>query len=247
MDEKEKTEDRTSDSSCERTLERRELLTAGVIGAAGALAAYSSVGKALGSGESVQTQKRYAMVIDLRRCIGCHACSVACKAEFDVPLGVWKSWVKQVERGKLPNTQRHFLPRLCNHCEHPPCVEACPTTASHQRKDGAVLVRPERCIGCRLCIAACPYNARFSHPQKKIADKCTFCVHRVDQGLVPACVNTCQGKARIFGDLNDPTSEVAKLVAREAVQVLKPELGTEPRVFYIASDVGLAGRIEKEV
>jgi tetrathionate reductase subunit B len=187
------------------------------------------------------------MVIDLRTCIGCHACSVACKAEFDVPLGVWMSWVKQVERGKFPNTQRHFLPRLCNHCENPPCVEACPTKASYQREDGIVLIREERCIGCRLCIAACPYDARFSHPEKKIANKCTLCAHRVDEGVVPACVNTCQGEARIFGDLNDPTSEVARLVAKEPVQVLKSELGTEPRVFYIGADLGLMGRVKKEV
>ncbi|MHC4596414.1 MAG: 4Fe-4S dicluster domain-containing protein [Planctomycetota bacterium] len=198
----------------ERPRGRREVLK---VGSLGALAAWAGAGKTLASGRTANRQKRYAMVIDVRRCIGCHACSVACKSEFGVPLGVWRSWVKQIERGKFPNTQRHFLPRLCNHCE------------------------------CRLCVAACPYNARFSHPDKKIADKCTFCVHRVDKGLVPACVNTCQGKARIFGDLNDPESEVAKLVAREAIQVLKPELGTEPRVFYIASDTGVAGRIGKEV
>ncbi|MHC4173640.1 MAG: sulfate reduction electron transfer complex DsrMKJOP subunit DsrO [Planctomycetota bacterium] len=228
----------------ERPRGRREVLK---VGGLGALAAWAGAGKTLASGGTANRQKRYAMVIDVRRCIGCHACSVACKSEFGVPLGVWRSWVKQIERGKFPNTQRHFLPRLCNHCEHPPCVEACPTKSAYQREDGANLVREERCIGCRLCVAACPYNARFSHPDKKIADKCTFCVHRVDKGLVPACVNTCQGKARIFGDLNDPESEVAKLVAREAIQVLKPELGTEPRVFYIASDTGVAGRIGKEV
>jgi tetrathionate reductase subunit B len=126
-------------------------------------------------------------------------------------------------------------------------VEACPTKSAYQREDGVNLVREERCIGCKLCVAACPYKARFSHPEKNIASKCTFCVHRVDKGLVPACVNTCQGNARIFGDLNDPTSEVARLVAKEPIQVLKPELGTEPRVFYIASDTGAMGRIRKEV
>ena len=225
-------------------LGRREVLK---VGALSALAAYAGAGKTLASSESANKLKRYAMVIDLRKCIGCHACSVACKAEFNVPLGVWRSWVKQVERGKFPNTQRHFLPRLCNHCDKPACVEACPTKASYQREDGVVLIREERCIGCKLCIAACPFDARFSHPDKKVANKCTFCVHRVDNGAVPACVNTCQGKARIFGDLNDPTSEVAKLIARESVQVLKPELGTEPRVFYIALDTGIAGRIRKEV
>ncbi len=241
-------QERTNVGACgaehERPHGRRAVLK---VGAFGALAAWGAADKTLASRGTANKQKRYAMVIDLRRCIGCCACSVACKSEFGVPLGVWRSWVKQIERGKFPNTQRHFLPRLCNHCENPPCVEACPTKSAYQREDGANLVREERCIGCRLCVAACPYNARFSHPDKNIANKCTFCVHRVDKCLVPACVNTCQGRARIFGDLNDPASQVAKLVAREPVQVLKPELGTEPRVFYIASDTGVAGHIRKEI
>ncbi len=226
-----------------RRFERRGVLKVGTLGA---LAVCAGGTKVLAS-TSANKQKRYAMVIDLRKCIGCHACSVACKSENNVPLSVWRSWVKQVERGKFPNTQRHFLPRLCNHCEHPACVEACPTKSSYQRDDGIVLVHEERCIGCKLCMSACPYDARFSHPDKKIVNKCTFCEHRVDKGVVPSCVNTCQGKARIFGDLNDPASDVAKLVARESVQVLKPELGTEPRVFYIAADTGVAGRIRKEI
>ncbi len=223
---------------------RRKMLKAGVIGL---LAGYAGAAKAGVAAEPLQGQQRFAMVIDLRRCIGCHACSVACKAEFNVPLGVWRSWVKQVERGKFPNTQRHFLPRQCNHCEQPACVEACPTKASYRREDGIVLILENRCIGCKLCIAACPYNARFLHPDSKISSKCTFCAHRVDEGVVPACVNTCQGKARTFGDLNDPNSEVARLVAKEPVQVLKPELGTEPRVFYIGGDMGLMGRVRKGV
>ncbi len=225
-------------------LGRRDLLK---MAGLGLLVVGAGPAQALAAAEPALRRKRFAMVIDIRKCIGCHACSVACKSENNVPLGVWRSWVKQVERGKFPNTQRHFLPRLCNHCEHPACVEACPTKAAYKREDGIVLVREERCIGCGLCIAACPYDARFFHPDKRIANKCTFCEHRVDKGVVPACVNTCQGKARIFGDLNDPTSEVARLVAREAVQVLKPELGTVPRVFYIGADRGMVGRVRKEL
>lgn len=227
-----------------RTVPRRDLLK---MTGFGLLIASTGSVSALATGRSTKRGSRFAMVIDMRKCVGCHACSVACKAEFEVPLGVWRSWVKQVERGRFPNTQRHFLPRLCNHCDKPPCVEACPTKASYQREDGMVLIREERCIGCKLCIAACPYDSRFLDPAKHIAQKCTFCVHRVDEGVVPACVNTCQGKARIFGDLNDPASEVARLVAREAVQVLKPELGTEPRVFYIGADKGAMGRPRKEL
>lgn len=227
-----------------RRVERRKVLGAGAVGL---LAAGAAASRALASRRPASGQKRFAMVIDLRKCVGCHACSVACKSENQVPLGVWRSWVKQVERGRFPNTQRHFLPRLCNHCEHPACVEACPTKASYQREDGIILIRQERCIGCKLCIAACPYDARFLHPDKKIANKCTFCAHRVDNGVVPSCVNTCQGGARVFGDLSDPTSEVAKLVAREPVQVLKPQLGTDPRVFYIGADKGVMGRVRKEV
>ena len=231
-----------------RPLGRRDALKAGALGALGVLGgvvAGPGVAKAL-AGHS-RSGKRYAMVIDVRRCVGCHACSVACKSEFKVPLGVWRSWVKQVERGRFPNTQRHFLPRLCNHCDSPACVEACPTKASYQRDDGIVMIREERCIGCKLCMAACPYDARFLHPDKKIVNKCTFCAHRVDEGVVPACVNTCQGGARIFGDLNDPDSEVARLVAREAVQVIGPDFGTEPRVFYIGSDTGVMGPVKERV
>lgn len=227
---------------------RREALKASALGAIGALATLPGCSKAVKTpAGGASDTKRYAMVIDLRRCVGCHACSVACKSENSVPLGVWRSWVKQVERGTRSNIGRHFLPRLCNHCEHPPCVKACPTRSAYQRDDGVVLVREERCIGCRLCMAACPYDARFFHPDKKIVNKCTFCVHRVDKDVVPACVNTCQGKARTFGDLNDPSSPVATLVARENVQVLKPSLGTEPRVFYIGADAGVMGHPRKEL
>ncbi|MFQ5938151.1 MAG: sulfate reduction electron transfer complex DsrMKJOP subunit DsrO [Acidiferrobacterales bacterium] len=180
---------------------------------------------------------RYGMLIDTRRCIGCHACSVACKAEFDVPLGSTRSWVEYVEKGQYPYVTRNFIPRLCNHCEHPPCVDVCPTRATWKREeDGIVVVDPDICIGCKYCVQACPYDARFLNPVTGAADKCDFCLHRVSRGLVPACVETCIGRARIFGDLNDPESEISRLIASNPVQVLRPAQGTEPNVFYIGLD-----------
>jgi len=192
----------------------------------------------------VPGKKRYAMVIDLRRCIGCDACMVACKAEFDVPLGVFRTWVPYKVVGTYPNVKKQFLPRLCNHCDDPPCVRACPVEATFKVEDGGfVLQRYERCIGCKACMASCPYNARFMLPKHRtytditsVVDKCTFCHHRVTQGLVPACVQTCIGRSRVFGDINDPKSEVSYLVSHMPTQVLRPEQGTKPHVFYIGAD-----------
>lgn len=179
---------------------------------------------------------RYGMAIDLRRCFGCHACSIACKAEQDVPLGYFKSWVMVSEKGKYPNAGRQFVPVLCNHCDDPPCVKACPTQATKQRKDGIVTQDDKVCIGCKYCILACPYGMKYSDPALKTAQKCDFCLHRVEQGILPACVNTCNARARIFGDLNDPKSAVSRLIASQAVATLRPSMGTEPRVFYIGLD-----------
>ena len=179
----------------------------------------------------------YGMLIDVRRCIGCHACSVSCKAEFDVPLGATRSWVEYVEKGEYPNVQRSFLPRLCNHCSKPQCVDVCPTGATWKRKeDGIVVVDPDICIGCKYCLHACPYDARFINPVTGAADKCDFCQHRVEKGLEPSCVNACIGGARIFGDLNDPSSKISRMIAKNPVTVLRQEMGTEPNVFYIAAD-----------
>ncbi len=182
---------------------------------------------------------RYGMVIDVRRCIGCHACSVACKAENAVPPGVWRTWVKIGEKGRYPNVGVSFLPLLCNNCESPICIRNCPTQATYQREDGIVMVDPHRCIGCKYCIASCPYDVRYLNPIKRIVQKCYWCYHRVDAGLEPACVNSCPTRAMIFGDLNDPNSEVSTLLARNAVAVLKPDKDTRPRVFYIGADEAL--------
>ncbi len=188
--------------------------------------------------ESVKGKmKSYGMLIDTRKCIGCHTCSVACKAEFDVPLGVTRSWVEYTEKGVYPNVSRHFLPRLCNHCRHPQCVDVCPTGATYKRKqDGIVVVDSGLCIGCKYCVQACPYDARFLNPVTGVADKCDFCIHRVSKGLVPSCVNSCIGGARIFGDISDPTSEISRMLATNPTTVLRPGKGTEPNVYYIGAD-----------
>jgi tetrathionate reductase subunit B len=185
---------------------------------------------------NAKTTVRLAMVIDLRRCIGCSSCSVACKQEFEVPEGVFRSWVKIVEKGSYPNVRKVALPRLCNHCDSPACVAVCPVQASYKADNGAVLIHYDKCIGCKYCMAACPFDARFINPETHTADKCTFCVHRVAKGENPACVTTCLAHARTFGDLNDPNSEVAKLVGTQPVQVLKKAMGTEPQVYYIGLD-----------
>ena len=197
--------------------------------------------------ESDVNLKKWAMVIDLRRCVGCMSCQVSCKMENDVPLQVFRSWVKIVQKGKYPNVKQHHLPRLCNHCDKAPCVKVCPTKASHIRKDGVVLIDYDKCIGCGYCIEACPYDARFINPVTKMADKCTFCAHRIDKGLAPTCVRSCMGRARIFGDLNDPDSEVSKVMRENNVMVLKKDQGTEPKVYYIGLDKDLEGGLKDTV
>jgi tetrathionate reductase subunit B len=177
--------------------------------------------------------KRWVMLIDLRKCVGCQSCTAACKFENNIPEGSFRTWVPDVEIGTYPDTRRAFLPRLCNHCERPSCIEVCPAGATWQRQDGIVAIDYDKCWGCGACVNACPYDARFMNPVTKTADKCNFCAQRVDQGLLPACVETCIGGARQFGDLNDPKDPVTQQITNEAVQVLKPATGNQPRVFYI--------------
>ena len=179
---------------------------------------------------------RYGFVIDQRRCIGCHACTVACKEENRVPLGAFRTWVKYIERGTFPHTRRYFSVLRCNHCDAAPCVTICPTIALYRRPDGIVDFDGERCIGCKSCMQACPYDALYIDPDTGTAAKCNYCAHRVEVGLEPACVIVCPEQAIIAGDLDDPTSPIATIVAREAVQVRKAEQGTRPKVFYLGAD-----------
>ncbi|MES9991621.1 MAG: 4Fe-4S dicluster domain-containing protein [Candidatus Thiodiazotropha sp.] len=252
-------------------INRRKFLS-GVSAAAAGTAALATPRVSLEAAQS--KAPRWVMVMDLRRCIGCRACTVACKSENNVSLGRFRAVIQEKTMGSFPNTKKAFLPLMCNHCEGnekdgvPPCVKACPefpgkrakfktadgktiryrTGATYKRPDGMILIDKEKCIGCGKCIDACPYGVRSfdpfvkagGDPSKQAADKCDLCAHRVDNGVEPSCVNTCQGRARIFGDLNDPNSEVSKLVKAhnlaKADNVLLADEGTNPHVFYIDPD-----------
>jgi len=204
---------------------------------------------------------KYALLVDLRKCVGCTSCQVSCKMENSVPLGGFRSKVSIADVGGFPAARRHFLPKMCNHCDNPPCVEPCPVEgATYKRKDGTVVVDRNKCIGCGRCIDACPYGARYfqphvpvtNNPKKyaqvveevrgkkasdlRVVDKCDFCHHRVEMGLEPACVRNCVGKARFFGNIKDPRSEISRLLASNRTVVWSPDYGTVPSVFFIAPD-----------
>ncbi len=210
-------------------------------------------------------QRRWVMVIDLRKCVGCSACTVSCVAENKLPPGVVYRPVLEEEIGTFPNVRRRFIPRPCMQCDNPPCVFVCPVSATWKRPDGIVVIDYNACIGCRYCVTACPYSARTfdtghlyteGTPQEMDYEllpnfeygeewprnggspignvrKCHFCLHRLEQGELPACVTTCIGGANYFGDANDPDSLVSELIAQPNVMRLKEEMGTEPRVYYL--------------
>lgn len=199
---------------------------------------------------------RYGMVIDLKRCIGCYACQIACKAENATPPNVLFARVVKREIGIYPKVRRMSLPLLCMHCADPPCVQVCPTEASFKRPDGIVDIDSNKCVGCRYCMMACPYGSRFFHGEAQhyfngvgvtayeekgyekhltgVVMKCNFCAHRLERSEEPACVANCPAKARIFGDLEDPGSEVSRLIVERAGTQLLPERGTNPSVYYLS-------------
>jgi Fe-S-cluster-containing dehydrogenase component/formate-dependent nitrite reductase membrane component NrfD len=179
-----------------------------------------------------KTPVQWAKVIDHTRCIGCHACTTACKSENVVPIGVTRTYVKHVDVGVFPQVRRAHQVTRCNQCAHAPCVTACPTTAMFKRPDGIVDFDKSICIGCKACMAACPYDAIFINPEDHSAEKCNFCAHRIDVGLEPACVVVCPTQAILIGDMNDQSSYVAQIVNREAVNVRRPEKETLPKLFY---------------
>ena len=176
---------------------------------------------------------RYGFVIDQNRCIGCHACTVACKEEHNIAVGVNRTWVKYIEKGHYPDTRRHFAVLRCNHCDDAPCIEICPTVALFRRADGIVDFDNERCIGCKSCMQACPYDALYIDPDRNTAAKCNFDASRVEMGYKPACEVVCPTQAILSGDLDDPASAVSKRIALEKVTVRKAEKGTKPKLFYV--------------
>lgn len=213
------------------------------IGAAASAAGASQSAEAAPAGQA----PHWGMVVDLRKCIGCQACTVACIMENDVPDDAFRTHVsvyELVRDGQDPAMV--MLPRLCNHCENPPCVPVCPVEATFKAESGEVLVDASKCVGCAYCVQACPYDARFINHETQVADKCTFCFHRTQVGLLPACVETCVGGARNFGDLNDPDSAVSRMLAENEVSVLRPEMHTNPNVYYIGLDDVLDGRVAGE-
>jgi Fe-S-cluster-containing dehydrogenase component len=205
------------------------------------------------------SEHNYAMGIDPSRCIGCGRCVEACKTENDVPREpfYFRTWIERYvvpTEGETavssPNggiagfpplkesgiLRTFFVPKLCNQCARPPCVQVCPVGATFTTQDGVVLVDEKYCIGCRYCIHACPYGARFLHPVTRTAEKCTFCYHRLVAGQLPACVEVCPTQARIFGDLKQRSSPLNRFRRLNQLQVLKAHLNTEPKVYYANLD-----------
>jgi Fe-S-cluster-containing dehydrogenase component len=180
-----------------------------------------------------QSQKRYAIAIEAKKCMDCKACVVACRAENSVPLKHSRPWLNAELRGSYPKLSRTTEPEQCHQCAHPACVRVCPTGASYQRPDGVVAIKASECVGCRYCMIACPFDARFFREDTGVVEKCDFCAQRLERGDPPACVETCPGKVRTFGDINDRNSKIADLLSRRQYRVKKDEAGTGPHLYYL--------------
>jgi Fe-S-cluster-containing dehydrogenase component len=180
---------------------------------------------------------RLGFLVDLSLCMGCKGCEIACKVENEVPISSWRLRVKYVDVGIFPETKRTFTPLRCNHCDSAPCERICPVSALHYLDNGIINVDKERCIGCAGCVMACPYGAIYIDPETNTADKCTYCAHRIEGGLMPACVVACPVEANIFGDLDDPKSAISNyiMVNQGKIDIRKPEKNTHPKHFYVAA------------
>ena len=230
------------------------------------LSAFTLLSHAEAEAALADSKVRWAFLVDTNKCVGCGLCVTACKKENEIPFdaAVTRTWVERYVVTKDGNThidspmggrdgfiddkirdeeidpktidKAFFVPKLCNQCDNPPCVQVCPVGATYQTLDGVVLIDRNWCIGCGYCIMACPYGVRFFHPEKKVADKCNFCYHRISKGMQPACVECCSFGARRIANLNDPNDPVANIIKTERVSVLKDEYGTKPHVFYLGLD-----------
>lgn len=178
---------------------------------------------------------KYGIVTDLTKCAGCRACTTACQLQNE--LEPYERWLRvlELEGGKFPTATKNFLTVQCQHCSKAPCISVCPVSANYKRPDGIVMIDESRCVGCKYCMVACPYQARIFNEERGVAQKCWLCYKRVEKGVAPACVVACPAGARYFGDLDDPESDVAKLVVRRKAGPLRPDLGTEPTLLYIRS------------
>lgn len=185
--------------------------------------------------------QKYAFLIDLRRCVGCTSCQVSCKMENAVPLGYFRSRVDITDLGDYPKAKRLFFPKMCNHCDEPPCITDCPADgAIHKRSDGLVVVDRSKCIACGNCVENCPYGACFLHPHVEAADKCDGCLHLLEAGIeTPTCARNCAGMALCFGDINDASSKIAQLLADHKTATWAPEYGTKPNLYFIAPDTDM--------
>jgi len=244
-------------------IERRQFIKLSLFSAAGVLAgsffAFADTDKEIKVNSYEDLLKfDWGYIVDTTRCIGCGACVRACKIENDVPDTYFRTWVERyeidknervrvdspmgaIESFKEDNTKTEvvkafFVPKLCNHCYDSACEQVCPVGATYHSPDRVVLIDKKHCVGCGYCVQACPYGCRYIDESKGVADKCTLCYHRIQKGEAPACVNACPRNARIFGNLKDPESKINKILHQRRYGVLKPDLGTNPKCYYIGLD-----------